>query len=389
MQDIDLLQSEKKSLLRFLLIYLGSTFLLFSLLSWIFYTSQKQNLLDKQRDGLKIYAQELEHTLRLLHMSYAKTLQYPKHNKIDSAIYDKNRKYIFGTGQNSILLDNNHRMLADNMLYDLSEVKPYYLGAAYMLLSVKIDEVPILELQKQILWFILGTGIFFILLGLFLGKLFIAPMRESMERMNAFIQDTTHELNTPISTILTNIEMLETFGKYEKSNELKRIEIASKTLSRIYDDLTYLNLNHNYHRHIESVNVSFFIEERMVYFSTMAESKCLEVRLDIEPNVMLNVDKNDITRLVDNLFSNAIKYNKPKGLLYIKLSKTMLTVKDTGIGIEKKDLASILQRFKRANKSEGGFGIGLDIVNQVVNSYGFVLNIDSAWKEGTEVRVQW
>jgi len=105
--------------------------------------------------------------------------------------------------------------------------------------------------------------------------------------------------------------------------------------------------------------------------------------------VMLDIDKNDITRLVDNLISNAIKYNKPKGLLSIKLSKAMLAVKDTGVGIAKQDLSSISQRFKRANKSEGGFGIGLDIVNQVVNSYGFGLDISSELHKGTEVIITW
>ena len=67
-------------------------------------------------------------------------------------------------------------------------------------------------------------------------------MRDSLKQMNRFIQDTTHELNTPISTILTNIEMIETFSGEEKSTELKRIEIASKTLSRIYDDLDLFKL---------------------------------------------------------------------------------------------------------------------------------------------------
>lgn len=106
---------------------------------------------------------------------------------------------------------------------------------------------------------ILIKHIFFALLGLFLGKLFIAPMRESIEKMNHFIQDGTHELNTPISTILANIEMLETFGKCEKSDELQRIEMASKTLSLIYEDLTYLNLNYNYYRNIESLDISGII----------------------------------------------------------------------------------------------------------------------------------
>jgi len=236
----------------------------------------------------------------------------------------------------------------------------------------------------------LGAGLFFAMLGYFLGKLFVAPMRDAMEKMNHFIQDTTHELNTPISTILTNIEMIETFGKHEEnSTELKRIEIASKTLSRIYDDLTYLNLNHKYHRNIVNLNMSTLVEERMVYFSAMAEAKGLQVTVNTAPDVILQIDKNDAIRLVDNLISNAIKYNRSKGLLYVDLSEEVFSVKDTGIGIRSKDLSTILHRFKRANKSEGGFGVGLDIVNQVINSYGFTLEINSIEDEGTKVSVKW
>jgi len=67
----------------------------------------------------------------------------------------------------------------------------------------------------------------------------------------------------------------------------------------------------------------------------------------------------------------------------------MLVVKDSGIGIPTKDMHTITHRFKRANKSEGGFGIGLDIVNQVVSSYGYDLTINSVVNEGTEVIVKW
>ena len=385
-----MLKSEKKSLIRFLLIYLGSTFLLFSGAAWIFYTSQKQQIFDQQRDALKYQAQTIIQELRALHnTTYKSTLMYPVYPLIDSAIYDLDKQYIFGTLKETNLLDEKDYMTDENILYSLSQVEPYYLGAAYLLVSKNLDKEPILELQKNIGSFLFGAGVFFTILGLLLGRLFVAPMRDYMEKMNLFIQDTTHELNTPISTILTNIEMLETFGKCEENEELKRIEIASKSLSRIYDDLTYLNLNHNYYRHIESLDMSDLLRERMVYFSTMGENKGLILEISIAPDVILEIDKNDATRLVDNLVTNAIKYNKPKGLLKVNLTKAFLSVGDTGIGIQKKDLASIVYRFKRANKSEGGFGIGLDIVNQVVKSYGFVLSINSELDKGTEVVVKW
>ncbi len=384
-----MLKSEKKSLIRFLLIYLGSTFLLFSISAWIFYNFQKHHLLDEQREALKYQALEIKQELRTLHQTYKPILHYPIHPSVDSAIYDLEKQYIYGTVPETKLLDKKEYMANENKLYNLSQVHPYYLGAAFLLVSKELNEVPIVELQKHIALFLLAAVIFFSLLGFFLGKLFVAPMRDSMESMNHFIQDTTHELNTPISTILTNIEMLETFGKCEKNEGLERIEIASKTLSRIYDDLTYLNLNHNYYRHLETLDMSKLTKERIIYFSVMAESKGLKLEVNIDPDIVLEIDKNDATRLVDNLISNAIKYNKPKGILKLTLTKESLSVIDTGIGIPKKSLDTITCRFKRANKSEGGFGIGLDIVNQVVNNYGFALEVHSKLGEGTEVVVKW
>jgi len=381
-----LFQSEKRSLLRFLLIYMGSTFLLFSIAAWLFYTSSKHHLLDKQKEALKYESQKIETALRELHQSDSDRLVYPVSTVADSAIYDLDKRYIFGSfKQPPILGEQDGKRLSL-----IVETEPYYLGAAYLLLSMPIDFGPLHILQRNLLLFMLLAGLFFAVLGYYLGKLFIAPMRESIKQMNHFIQDTTHELNTPISTILTNIEMIETFGECDNNRiELQRIEIASKTLSRIYDDLTYLNLNHQYHRHIVDLDMSRLVKERMVYFSAMAEAKHLEVKIETAPRQILKLDKNDAVRLIDNLISNAIKYNRPKGVLHVKLTKRCFIVKDGGIGIGEKDLELIMHRFKRANTSEGGFGIGLDIVNQVVNSYGFVLQISSRLHQGTEVKIQW
>lgn len=384
-----MLPSEKKSLIRFLLIYLGSTLLLFSLASWIFYTSQKHHLLDMQRDTLKFKAEQIKQELRNLHTIYKTLLTYPTYPSIESAIYDKNREYIFGTGKDTRFFTSQHNMEDENKLYYFTKVEPHYLGAAFLLVEKALDKEPIVSLQKNIGWFMLGAGILFTLLGIVLGRLFVAPMRDSMTQMNHFIQDATHELNTPISTILTNIEMLEAFGKCDKNVELQRIEIASKTLSRIYDDLTYLNLNHEYYRHIESLNLSALLQERIVYFSVMAENKGINIEENIDVDVIIDMDKNDAIRLIDNLISNAIKYNKPKGNLSLALSSKSFSVKDTGIGIEQKDLESISHRFKRANSSEGGFGIGLAIVNQIVKAYEFILEIDSELNVGTKAVVRW
>jgi two-component system OmpR family sensor kinase len=355
------------------------------LASWIFYTSTKHSILDKQKEILKYESQHIKSKLRSLHRSDKKRLLYPKNSDIKSAIYDLDKNYIFGTFNAPL-----DEPMSQDKIYLISQLEPYYLGAAYLKVYKKIDCQPIKDLQRDILIFMFIGGLFFTVLGYYLGKLFIAPMRESIKQINHFIQDATHELNTPISTILTNIEMIEALNKHkENKTELKRIEIASKTLSRIYDDLTYLNLNHQYHREIESINMNELLNERILYFTALAEAKNITIKVDTKPNTKLQIDKNDALRLIDNLISNAIKYNKIDGSINIILTDKHFSIQDSGVGIKDKDLSTITKRFKRANKSEGGFGIGLDIVNQVVNSYDFTLKIESKLNFGTKVTIKW
>jgi len=382
-----LLHSQRKSLIRFLIIYSASTFLLFFLATWIFYNSAKYQIVQDQYRALKYESNRIVSELRVLHQSTDIPLVYPNHLSVQSAIYDADNQYIFGSFSKEQRLMNDREK---SSLYYVTKVEPSYLGATHLLTSTKLDLIPIWSLRKHIFIFMIGAGILFLTLGYFLGRLFVAPMKESMEKMNYFIQDTTHELNTPISTILTNIEMIDTLKNSNNyDDELKRIEIASKVLSRIYDDLAYLNLNHDYYRDIITVNIAELLHERIEYFESMSKAKKLSVTLNIKQNTKLEIDKNDAVRLIDNLISNAIKYNKYAGEIKLTLNKDTLTVADTGIGIDDKELEYIAERFKRANKSEGGFGIGLHIVSQVCNNYGYELKINSKLNRGTEVVIQW
>jgi two-component system OmpR family sensor kinase len=121
----------------------------------------------------------------------------------------------------------------------------------------------------------------------------------------------------------------------------------------------------------------------------MAEAKHLAIHPAIADEVMLQMDANDAMRLIDNLLSNAIKYNRNGGTNTITLDTEPLSVADTGKGIVPEKIATLHERFRRANESEGGFGIGLNIVHQVVQHYGYVMHIDSREHHGTEVTILW
>lgn len=384
-----MLLNEKRSFFRFLTIYLSSTFLLFLLAIMIFYTFQKHHIIDSQNAELTIEAEHISQSLRQLNQTFTSPLIYPHQKPFNSAIYDLDRQFIFGSFKPSHILWQQEYYQQEKKLFHVHPIYPYYLGASYLVITKDLDETPISDLKKISIVFLLVAGLFFTLLGIFLGKLFIAPMKESMEKMNRFIEDTTHEFNTPISTILTNIELLDTFYKCEGKKEMQRIEIASKTLSRLYEDLTYLKLNHNYHREVRQLNLSQLTKERIEYFKTLIEAKKLMLSISIKEDIYLNMDKNDAIRLIDNILSNAIKYNQKEGKLIINLNDKQLFILNSGVGIKNEDIHLIQNRFKRANSNEGGFGIGLDIVSQVVERYAFKFTIKSFENKTTEVTIQW
>lgn len=92
--------------------------------------------------------------------------------------------------------------------------------------------------------------------------------------LDDFIKDTTHELNTPIAAILANIEMMDIDVMGEKNRKkLERINIAAKTVSHLYQDLTYLTLNHNQQINNEWINLKKLFEDRVEYFTISAGSK--------------------------------------------------------------------------------------------------------------------
>jgi len=227
------------------------------------------------------------------------------------------------------------------------------------------------------------------LIGLYLSKIFLKPMRDSIVLLDRFIKDTTHELNTPLSAILANIEMMDKDVMVEKNiKKLNRINIAARTVSLLYKDLTYLTLEQEQANNDENIELKELIQTRAEYFFILARSKKLECDLDLE-EATLTIDKRKITRVIDNLLSNAIKYNKRNGTVGLYLRQGTLTVWDTGIGIKEDDVTFMFDRYLRFNDTEGGFGVGLSIVKTILDEYNISIEVESKEGEGTKMVLTW
>ena len=92
-------------------------------------------------------------------------------------------------------------------------------------------------------------------------------------------------------------------------------------------------------------------------------------------------------RKLSNLVSNAIKYNKMGGEIDISLKNKILTIKDTGIGIQEEKVKNIFERYYRATSEQGGFGIGLNIVSKICKDYNIKVVVDSELNESTTFKL--
>jgi len=383
------LASETQARWRFISLYLVFVILLVGLVAYFYYKSQEQIMFSTQRIHLMEYASEQSRKLKQLHRHYPHERVYPRDDRFNSAIYDLEHKKIFSTllGQ-SISLDDVIYS-SDEMIHFVRVLDDYYLGAKYLIIEVPSDSGWYQSIVQTILIYTIPILAILILIGVYLSRLFVSPMRNSIMLLDRFIKDTTHELNTPLSAILANIEMINV-GSMDSANakRLKRIEIGARTVSTLYEDLKFLTLERQKPISDEVLDLMPLVESRLEYFAVLMQSKHITLTKDMSSTEIV-ADRRLITRVIDNLLSNAIKYNRRGGTIDVRLHANTLTIEDSGIGIPKDELSSVFKRYVRFNDSEGGFGIGLNIVKQIIDYYSIKIEIDSEPNIGTKVVLRW
>lgn len=386
---IDLVQSEKKTLFSFLSLYLFLCILILSFLTFIYISFEKNLMLQEKREILQEYSNDLIFRLKDLHINFDKYKFYPRDEKFKSAILDSEKNVIFSTFDTNDISFENEIYLKNDYIYFTEEPESYYLGSKYIVLQIKDNILWFDKIINKIVFYLFLSFLALSFIGYFLLKLFLAPMRNNLKLLDLFIKDTTHELNTPIASILANIEMLSE-NKFEDKiqKKLVRVELAANTISNIYDDLTYLALDNKIISNDENINLKKLLLERVEYFKTISLSKTISFNLTLN-EIFLNIDKKKITKVIDNLISNSIKYNKVDGKIFIELSSNSLSIQDTGFGMKKSNIEDMFIRYKRFSSSVGGFGIGLSIVKMICDEYNINIKVESKINEGTKVRLSW
>ena len=212
---------------------------------------------------------------------------------------------------------------------------------------------------------------------------FARPFKLVNQKLDNFIKDSMHEINTPLSIINVNIDLFNL--KNPKNKYLQRIKAATKTLSNIYNDMDYLIKNQQIVFEYEEIDASAFVRERILYFDEVAAMKDIQISADVQEGIVLHFNTTQLQRIIDNNISNAIKYSYEESRIEVTLRRVggqcALIFKDYGFGIE--DTHKIFDRYYREETGKGGFGIGLNIVKSIMEETGIELEVDSTPKKGS------
>jgi len=362
-----MLQAEKRSFLYFLATYILSSLILFFIGINFYYNLSRHNLLESKAFKLREEIFTFIETNRV--GRFLKTGIKPNFQNKDIAIY-KNGKFLIGTFKKDNLNFKKVYWLENGVLYYIYE-KQRRDDLLYFVAKKDISK-ELYKIKEKVL---LVTLIFILIVSVIayiLGKLFLKPLKKAFLLQEEFISDATHELNTPISNILINIELIkELYPELKNIEELTKIEASAKRVSKIFKNLSFLKLHKSYKKDIKKINTAKVLEDRVEFFNTLIKSKNLKVDMRLK-RLTVDIDYEDLIKIVDNLLSNAIKYSPLNSTIYIAIEDRELCIKNIG---EIKSEKMVKKKFFRENQNEGGFGIGLYIVDKIAKEYGFEFKI--------------
>jgi two-component system, OmpR family, sensor histidine kinase CiaH len=285
--------------------------------------------------------------------------------------------------------------IASNFEFEEESYSEVETNSQYIILNNAISRLKLVLIITDIGIILIISG-----LGYFLAGKTLQPIKKSLEEQKRFVSDSAHELRTPLSIMKTGIETMD-IGKNQTLKDYKELngELLEEVdkLINMSNDLLFLARSDSVkpEKNHDKINLSSICSNQIKSIKTYAYDKGVSLNEDIKKALYIIGNADQINRLVANLLKNAIDYNKKNGEVLLSLKKykhnIILTIKDTGIGIALNDQRRIFERFFKVDKArsiyEGGSGLGLSIVKEIVDFHKGTIKISSEPSKGTEVIV--
>ena len=262
-------------------------------------------------------------------------------------------------------------------LYPIKKSDEFFLKIymPYKRYNIRVSAIYIKTIKELLIILFIVT-----ILSILFSLYSLYPLRKALLLTREFIKDILHDVNTPIATMRLNLSLLK--NEIGENRKIGRIERAIDNILLLQDNLKHYLLSHKLE--IESINLKILIVDRVA----MIEKNYINLTysIEIDSNIYIKSNKKGLTRIIDNIISNASKYNIDNGrvdISYIE-DKKILTISDSGIGI--KNPSKAFDRFYKEH--DRGVGIGLHIVKKLCDELNIRVSIESAVGVGTTISLK-
>ncbi len=224
--------------------------------------------------------------------------------------------------------------------------------------------------------------------------------RSAQQMRQEFFSNVSHELKTPITSIQGFAELLESgmvTDEATKKEFLSRIKKETRSMTNLIDDILMISKLESKQHEVAfaPLRIKPLIEDIISSLSSVAQLQGISMTLDCE-DITYYANAQQIHQLVNNLMSNAVKYNRENGRVQVTVKQEannlLIAVADTGIGIPKASQGRVFERFYRVDKGRskkmGGTGLGLSIVKHIVQFYNGSISLESQVNVGTTITVR-
>jgi two-component system OmpR family sensor kinase len=352
-----LLKHEKKAFWKFFTTYFGSVALLILASGFFYFEEQSKGLIEQEHLSMIEYARQLKmnipledkknitHTIRDV-----KIENFSMNNfKIEDNFFVKFVPYTWDTGFIEIRKDKS-------LFYEqLNSIKMHIIAVQTLLLFL------------------------FASISYYLSMRALKPMQDAITKLDNFSKDLIHDLNTPITSILLNMKILEKSDVFHANKAIDRIKRSVKDMSDLHNNLTILLQEET--MIMSKQNISEIVEDIVLAHKRMYGD--IHYEMDVA-DFYANINPNALKQVLVNLISNASKYNKKNGFVKIYAKERTLCIEDGGVGIRNTDLI-----FNRSySEQNSGTGIGLDIAKRLCEAMKIEISAISEVDRGSVISLK-
>ena len=261
------------------------------------------------------------------------------------------------------------------------------------------------ETLESLLIILIVTGttalLAFLIISIFLSSWALRPVEIAWLQQKQFIADASHELKTPLTVLLANMDILEENENDTIKNQIKWINSSRQEamqMKTLLEEMLFLAKTDKNKREITfaKINVSDILISQILSLEVIAFEKNVDINYEnVQEDLYINADEKQIQSLFSILLENACKYSNANTVITVTLKKEQdkikLDINNFGPIIPKTELTHIFERFYRVeksrNKEHGGYGLGLSIAKKITDNHNMKIWAESNEQKGTSFKI--